>query len=170
MLLILFFLTAELYSCCAEFCNGPKKEIQNDSTFILRGPCPSDNPLFVPVTDSVLYQCDDEKPIGIYLPLWNISGLSGSPFLSTEGSEHSITVTQTISPTITVNTTLNILVREQYLMEPVINIQCGLCSASICFDNTGDKLRENIISDPVILVAFSESILFMNNHVIYIPI
>ena len=158
-LLILLFIIAKLYSCCAEFCNGPKKEIQNGDTFILRGPCPSDNPLFVPVNDSVLYQCDDEKPSGTYLPLWNISGLSGSPFLNDEGSEHTITVTETTSPD-TVNTTLNILVREQYVMEPVINIQCGLCFLSVCFDNTGDKLRENIISDPVILVAFSESILF----------
>ena len=107
-LMILLFLTAKLYSCCAEFCNGPKKEIQNGGTFILRGPCPSDNPLFVPVNDSVLYQCDNEKSSGdFYLPLWNISGLSGSPFLNAEGSEHSITVTQTISAN-TVNTTLNI--------------------------------------------------------------
>ena len=156
-MLILLFLTAKLYSCCAENCNGPKKEIQNGDTFILRGPCPSDNPLFVPVNDSVLYQCNNEKPSGTYLPLWNISGLSGSPFLSAEGSEHTITVTETIS-TNTVNTTLNILVKEQYLMEPVINIQCGLCSGSVCFGN--DSLQENIISDPVILVAFSESILF----------
>ena len=157
VLLILLFLTAKLYSCCAEFCNGPKKEIQNGGTFIVRGPCPSDNPLFVPVSDSVLYQCDNEKPIGIYLSLWNISGLSDSPFLSAESSEHSITVTEIIS-TNTINTTLNILVRGQYLME-AINIQCGLCSGPVCFDNTGDQLRENIISDPVILVAFSESIL-----------
>ena len=39
-------------------------------------PCPSDNPLFVPVNDSVLYKCDNEKPGETYLPLWNISGLS----------------------------------------------------------------------------------------------
>ena len=154
VLLILLFLTAKLYSCCAEFCNGPKKQIQNGGTFILRGPCPS---LFVPVNDSVLYRCDNEKPSGTtYLALWNVSGLSGSPFLDAEGSEHNITVTETIS-TNTVNTTLNILVREQYLMEPVINIQCGLCFPSVCFGN--DPLQENIISDPVILVAFSESIL-----------
>ena len=74
--LILLFLIAKLYSCCAEFCNGPKKQIQNGDTFILRGPCPSDNPLF----DSVLYRCDNEKPSETYLPLWNISGLSVSPF------------------------------------------------------------------------------------------
>ena len=108
-LLILLFLTAKLYSCCAEFCNGPKKQIQHDDTFILRGPCPSDNPLFVPVSDSVLYQCSNEKTSSnTYLPLWNISSLSGSPFLNAEGSEHSITVTE-ILPGNAVNTTLNIL-------------------------------------------------------------
>ena len=124
--------------------------------FILRGPCPSDNPLFVPVSDSVLYRCNNKKPIGTYLTLWNISSLSGSPFLSTEGSEHNITVTQITSPNpMNINTTLNILVREQYLME-TINI-CGLCSFFDCI--FGDRLQENIISDPVILVAFSESIL-----------
>ena len=42
-------------------------------------------------------------------------------------------------------------------MEPVINIQCGLCSLFMCLED--DPLQENIISDPVILVAFSESIL-----------
>ena len=36
-----------------------------------------------------------------------------------------------------------------------INIQCGLCSLSVCSGNY--PLQENIISDPVILVAFSES-------------
>ena len=46
-ILILLLLTVKLYSCCAEFCNGPKKEIQNGDTFILRGPCPSDNPLLM---------------------------------------------------------------------------------------------------------------------------
>ena len=152
-ILVLLFLTAKLYLCCAENCNGPEKEIQN-GTFILRGPCPSDNPLFVPVSDSVLYQCNNEKTSSnTYLPLWNISGLSGSPFLNAEGSEHSITVTQVL-PGNAVNTTLNILVRELYLME-AINIQCGLCSLSVCSGD--DPLQENIISDPVILVAFSES-------------
>ena len=155
VLLILLFLTAKLYSCCAEFCKGPEKQIQN-GTFILRGPCPSENSLFVPVSDSVLYRCDNEKtPSDTYLPLWNISGLSGSPFLNNKGSEHSITETQ-ILPGNAVNTTLNILVRELYLME-AINIQCGLCSLSACLED--NPLQENIISDPVILVAFSESIL-----------
>ena len=146
-ILILLFLIPKLYLCCAENCNGPEKKIQN-GTFILRGPCPSDNPLFVPVSDSVLYQCNTEKTSSnTYLPLWNISGLSGSPFLNAEGSEHSITVTE-ILPGNAVNTTLNILVRELYLME-AINIQCGLCSLSVCSGNY--PLQENIISDPVIL-------------------
>ena len=131
ILILLFLTTIKLNLCCAENCNGPEKEIQN-GTFILRGPCPSDNPLFVPVSDSVLYRCNNEKPIGTYLTLWNISSLSGSPFLSTEGSEHNITVTQITSPNpMNINTTLNILVREQYLME-TINIQCGLCSFFDC--------------------------------------
>ena len=81
---ILLFLTAKLNLCCTELCNGPTKEIQNGGTFILRGPCPSDNPPFVPFNDSVLYQCDNKKPSETYLPLWNISGLSGSPFLNDE--------------------------------------------------------------------------------------
>ena len=152
VLLILLFLTTDLYLCFAENCNGPEKQIQN-GTFILRGPCPSDHPLFVPVGDSVLYQCDNERTgSGIYLPLWNISGLSVSIFVGGEDySEHSITVTVSLSNN-AVSTTLNIPVREQYLMK-AINIQCGLCLSSLCDDN---PLHENITSEPIVLVAFSE--------------
>ena len=151
-ILILLFLTTNLYLCFAENCNGPEKQIQN-GTFILRGPCPSDHPLFVPVSDSVLYQCDNERTgTGVYLPLWNTSGLSESIFVGGEDySEHSITVTASLSNNAVI-TTLNILVREQYLME-AINIQCGLCLFSLCNDN---PLHENITSEPVVLVAFSE--------------
>ena len=117
---------------------------------ILRGPCPSDNPLFVSVNNSVFFQCDNEEKT-------NISGLSGSPFLAEEGLNHSITVDELSLSGNAIGTKLLITVREQYLIKAV-NIQCGLCSSMHCIPLTpdNDRLHENVVSDPVILVAFSE--------------
>ena len=124
----------------------------NSPQFTIRGPCPNDTVLLVPVEDTVQYRCDyEDRRSGTDLSYWQITGLSGTPFTEGEGSEHDITI---IELTDTTGTTLSIPVKEQYL-NTTLDIQCGLCSLSVCAG--GDRLSENIISTSVKLVTFSKS-------------
>ena len=83
---------------------------------------------------------------------WHITGLSGTPFLQGEGSEHDITITSVVGST--GHTTVSIVVKEQYL-NSTLDIQCGLCSVvfpdPVC--GSADRLSENITSTSVKLVS-----------------
>ena len=121
----------------------------NSTQFTIRGPCPNDTVLLVPVGDTVQYRCDYEDTSGdTYLPYWHITELDGIPFLNTnEGKD--ILITSIVFAEITI-TILSIPVKEQYL-NTTLDIQCGLCSGQVCFG--GDRLSENIISTSVKLVS-----------------
>ncbi len=143
---------ALLVVCCSQSqpCTDPVSF--NSTQFTIRGPCPNDTVLLVPVGDTVQYRCDyeDRRP-GTDLPYWHITQLSGTPFLEGEGSiEHDIT---TIALTDTTGTTLDIPVKEKYL-NATLDIQCGLCSGPVCYG--ADRLSENITSTSVKLVTFGE--------------
>ncbi len=138
-----------LVVCCSQ-CQPCTDPVSFSSTqFTIRGPCPNDTVLLVPVGDTVQYRCDyeDRRP-GTDLPYWHTAQLSGTPFLLGEGSEHDITITNVIAAS--GSTTLSIPVKEQYL-NTTLDIQCGLCSLSVCAG--GDRLSENIISTSVKLVS-----------------
>ncbi len=125
----------------------------NSPQFTIRGPCPNDTVLLVPVGDTVHYRCDYEDTSGLTnLPYWHITQLSGTPFILGEGSEHDIIITNVIA--VSGSTTLSIPVKEQYL-NTTLDIQCGLCSLSVCVG--GDRLSEGITSTSVRLVTFSKS-------------
>ena len=129
-------------------CSGP---VTYDTTeFTIRGPCPNDV-LIAHVNDTVQYRCDyEEKASGFYLPYWQITELSGSPFLPDEQNDHQLIVYFSSTEEYT---TLNITALQQYLNKS-LSIQCGLCSGSKCY--TDEALSENITSKPVKLVAFSQ--------------
>ena len=152
VVLIFLFLFVE---SSTESCNATEEQFLN-GTFIITGPCPS--VIIAPVGETVSYKCNfiDNRE-GFDLFLWNISGLSGSPFLDGEESLQSgISISQN-SIDNTGDTTLDIQVIEQNLMKTV-NIQCGLCSllSGHCNLMGDDRLQENIVSQPAILVAFSK--------------
>ena len=154
VVLIFLFLFVEKCLCSTKSCNTTEEQFLN-GTFTITGPCPS--VIIAPVGKTVSYKCDyEDMRVGNDLAIWNISGFVDSPFLEGDGLKYGISITsqsQNINNILMGDTTLDIEVREQYLMETV-NIQCGLCSGSVCYTN--DPLQENIISDPVILVAFSK--------------
>ena len=138
-----------LIVCCSQSqpCIDPVSF--NSTQFTIRGPCPNDTVLLVPVGDTVYYRCDyEDRKTGLDLPYWHITQLSGTPFILGEGSEHDISITNVIAAS--GSTTLSILVKEQYL-NTTLDIQCGLCSGAVCFG--GDRLSENITSTSVKLVS-----------------
>ncbi len=139
-----------LIVCCSQSqpCTDPVSF--KSPQFTIRGPCPNDTVLLVPVGDTVHYRCDyEDRRDGLDLPYWHITQLFGTPFLDGEGSsDHDITITSTGS------TTLSIPVKEQYL-NTTLDIQCGLCSLLVCVG--GDRLNEGIVSTSVKLVTFSKS-------------
>ena len=139
--------------CCSHSqpCTDPVSF--NSTQFTIRGPCPNDTVLLVPVGDTVHYRCDyEDRTPTVDLPYWHITELSGTPFLDGEGSEHDITITSNNAAS--GHTTLSIPVKEQYL-NTTLDIQCGLCSLSVCVG--GDKLSEGIISNSIKLVTYSKS-------------
>ena len=98
--------------CCCQSqpCTDPVSF--NSPQFTIRGPCPNDTVLLVPVGDTVHYRCDyEDKRDGFDLPYWHNTQLSGTPFL--DGSKHDITITSTTGSS--ASTTLSIPVKEQYL-------------------------------------------------------
>ena len=125
----------------------------NSTQFTIRGPCPNDTVLLIPVGDTVHYRCDyEDRTEGSYFPYWHLAELDGTPFLITnQGKEHDLTITNVISAS--GSTTLSIPVKEQYL-NTTLDIQCGLCSGPVCFG--GDRLSEAIISASVNLVTFGK--------------
>ena len=129
------FVSLLILCCCPQPCTGQASF--NSPLFTIRGPCPNDTVLLVPVGDTVQYRCDydDRRSAGIDLPYWHIT--------DGEGSEHVITIIG-----ISGSTTLSIPVKEQYLW---IYIQCGLCEVLVCVG--GDRLSENIMSTSVKLVS-----------------
>ena len=141
-----------LIVCCSHSqpCTDPVSF--NSTQFTIRGPCPNDTVLLVPVGDTVHYRCDYEDSSRLTnLPFWHITQLSDTPFILGEGNEHDITITSTTG--VSGSTTLSIPVKEQYL-KTTLDIQCGLCSLSVCVG--GDRLSENITSTSIQLVTFSE--------------
>ena len=125
----------------------------NSHLFTIRGPCPNDTVLLVPVGDTVQYRCDyEDRRSGTDLPYWHITELSGTPFLDGEGSEYNLTITSTTG--VSGYTTLSIPVKEQYL-NTTLDIKCGLCEVFVC--TSEDRLNENIISTSVKQVTFSKS-------------
>ena len=139
-----------LVVCCSQSqpCTDPVSF--NSPQFTIRGPCPNDTVLLVPVGDTVHYRCDyEDRRDGLDLPYWHITQLFGTPFLDGEGSKHNIIITNVISAS--GSTTLSIPVKEQYL-NTTLDIQCGLCSGPVCYGG-GDRLSENIISTSVKLVS-----------------
>ena len=142
---------ALLVVCCSQSqpCTDPVSF--NSTQFTIRGPCPNDTVLLVPVGDTVYYRCDfEDRRSGPDLPYWHITQLSHSPFLEGQGSEHDITISLTDTLT---GTTLSIPVKEQYL-NTTLDIQCGLCSFSVC--GSGDRLSDSVISSSVKLVTFGK--------------
>ena len=143
-----------LIVCCCQCqpCTDPVSF--NSPQFTIRGSCPNDTVLLVPVGDTVHYRCDyEDRSGGSYLPYWHITGLDGTPFLNNfEGMKHSLNIGG--SDGVSGYTALSIPIKEQYL-NTTLDIQCGLCSGPVCFG--GDKLSENIISTSVKLVTFSKS-------------
>ena len=138
-----------LIVCCCQSQSCTDNVSFNSTQFTIRGPCPNDTVLLVPVGDTVHYRCDyEDRRLGTDLPYCHITGLSGTPFIDGEGSEHNISVTSTTG--VSGSTTLSIPVKEQYL-NTTLNIQCGLCSGPVCFG--GDRLSEGIISTSVKLVS-----------------
>ncbi len=129
----------------------------NSTQFTIRGPCPNDTVLLVPVGGTVHYRCDYEDRTSILdFPFWHSIELSGTPFQDGEGSiDHDIIITSVIAAS--GYTTLSIPVKEQYL-NTTLDIQCGLCS-SPCngFENRLDRLSENITSTRVRLVSFGKA-------------
>ena len=141
-----------LVVCCCQ-CQ-PCTVSFNSTQFTIRGPCPNDTVLLVPVGDTVNYRCDyEDRRDGFDLPYWHITELSGTPFQDGNGIEHNISVTSTTG--VSGFTTLSIPVKKQYL-NTTLDIQCGLCSISVCAG--GDRLSENIISTSVKLVSVGKLI------------
>ncbi len=140
-----------LFKCSqSQHCTDPVSF--NSPQFTIRGPCPNDTVLLVPVGDTAHYRCDyEDRSEGSYLPYWHITQLSGTPFvafLDGKLSAHGTEIQDVISTE--GSTTLSIPVKEQYL-NTTLDIQCGLCSLSVC--TGGDRLSEGIISFSVKLVS-----------------
>ena len=148
--IVLVILLIGVCCCHSQPCTDPVSF--NSTQFTIRGPCPNDTVLLVPVGDTAHYRCDyEDRRDGFDLPYWHIAQLSGTPYQDGEGSEHDISVTSTIGSS--GSTTLSIPVKEQYL-NTTLDIQCGLCEVSVCV--SGDRLSEGIISINVKLVSFSK--------------
>ena len=100
----------------------------NSTQFTIRGPCPNDTILLVPVGDTVQYRCDYEVRSGdSYFAYWHITELDETPFLnSNQGKEYSLSIGGIDGET--GYTTLSIPVKEQYL-NTTLDIQCG----SVCW-------------------------------------
>ena len=135
--------------CCSHSqpCTDPVSF--NSTQFTIRGPCPNDTVLLVPVGDTVHYRCDyEDRRSGIDLPYWHITQLmSGAPFQPDEQNDYDVTVAY---DSVSGSTTLSFPAKEQYL-NTTLDIQCGLCSLSVCVG--GDRLSENIISTSIKLVS-----------------
>ena len=147
-LCIVLFILLIVCCCQSQPCTDPVSF--NSPQFTIRGPCPNDTVLLVPVGDTVHYRCDYEDTSGsTYLPYWHIAELDGTPFLdNNEGMKHSLNIGGIDGAT--GSTTLSIPVKEQYL-NTTLDIQCGLCSLLVCI--IGDRLIENITSTSVKLVS-----------------
>ena len=145
-----------LVVCCShsQRCTDPVSF--NSTLFTIRGPCPNDTVLLVPVWVTVQYRCDyEDMSGGSYEPYWHIAGLDGTPFLNNnQGKKHGLSIGGVDGET--GYTTLSIPVKEQYL-NTTLDIQCGLCSGPVCFGG-GDKLGDNITSTSVKLLTFSKCI------------
>ncbi len=143
-----------LIVCCSQSqpCTDPVSF--NSPQFTIRGPCPNDIVLLVPMGDTVHCRCDYEDTSGDnYLPYWHLAGLDGTPFLNNnQGMKHSLTIMKSTDGVLG-STTLSIPVKEQYL-NTTLDIQCGLCSLSVCAG--GDRLSDSVISSSVKLVTFSK--------------
>ena len=150
VLFSLFLLARSSFSC---------SDIVNFSSgdFTITGPCPNST-VIAPVGSTVQYICDYEDRTGlINVPYWHIAGLSGTPFLHGEGTDHSIEIS---GLSVGAYTDITISILEQYLNN-TLTIQCGLCSAAlVCYDFIKPKinrLSENIISTTTVeLVTFGE--------------
>ena len=140
---------AVLFVVCYSQCQPCTDPVSfNSPQFTIRGPCPNDTVLLVPVGDTVHYRCDyEDMRSGTDLPYWHVTQLSGTPFRPDEQNEYDVTVAY---DSVSGSTTLSIPVKKQYL-NTTLDIQCGLCSLSVCVG--GDRLSENIISTSVKLVS-----------------
>ncbi len=142
------FVTLLVVCCChSQPCTDPVSF--NSPQFTIRGPCPNDTVLLVPVGDTVHYRCDyDDRRDGFDIPYWHITQQpSGTPF---GPGDHDITHVYGYNSVSGPYTTLSIPVKEQFL-NTTLDIQCGLCSILVCAG--GDRLSENIISTSVKLVS-----------------
>ena len=135
--------------CCATFCIEPVKQFQvSNINITLKGPCPSHtDPLLIPVGDVMMYECEYQFPNAEnYAPLWNISGFRDSPYpLGFNSPPSNIIITEEEGSTTILE--FNVIEIEY------IRIQCGLCQVVDCIM---EPLKNNIVSEPVTLVAFSE--------------
>ena len=149
VLFSLFLLARSSFSC---------SDIVNFSSgdFTITGPCPNST-VIAPVGSTVQYICDYEDRTGlINVPYWHIAGLSGTPFLHGEGTDHSIEISEL---SVGAYTDITISILEQYLNN-TLTIQCGLCSFGVC--GGADRLSENIISNITVeLVTFSKCINYL---------
>ena len=146
--MILFSLVAVfLFQCFnSQPCTDPVSF--NSPQFTIRGPCPKDTVLLVPVEDTVHYRCDyEDMRSGTDLPYWHVTQLSGTPFGPDEQNDYDVTVAY---DSVSGSTTLSFPVKEQYL-NTTLDIQCGLCSLLVCAGE--DRLSEDIISASVKLVS-----------------
>ena len=133
--------------CCATFCAEPVKQFQvSNINITLKGPCPSHtDPLLISVGDTMIYKCEYQFPnTENYIPLWNISGYSDSPYPFGFNSPSNIIIKEEGSTTFLEFSVIEI---------ESIKIQCGLCQVVDC---SMKPLKNNIVSEPVTLVAFSE--------------
>ena len=151
MISLCIILVILLIVCCCQSQHCTDLVSFNSTLFTIRGPCPNDTVLLVPVGDTVRYRCVYEDRSGDnYDIYWHIAGLDGSPFFYfNEGKD--IKISSIVIGGIRI-TILRILVKEQYL-NTSLDIQCGLCSLSVCNNEGQDRLNENIISTSVKLVS-----------------
>ena len=148
MISLCIVLVILLIVCCCQ--SQPCHVSFNSTLFTIRGPCPNDTVLLVPVGDTVRYRCDYEDRSGdSYDIYWHIAGLDGSPFFYSNEGKYIISSIYIAGIRITL---LRILVKEEYL-NITLDIQCGLCSLSVCNNEGQDRLNENIISTSVKLVS-----------------
>ena len=95
----------------------------------------------------MIYQCEYQFLNDVnYIPLWNISGYSDSPYSFGFSSPPSNIIIKEEGGTTTI-LEFNVIEIES------IRIQCGLCQGADCIM---EPLKNNIVSEPVTLVAFSE--------------
>ena len=135
--------------CCATFCTEPVKQFQvSNINITLKGPCPSHtDPLLISVGDTMIYECEYQFPNTVnYVPLWNISGFSDSPYpFGFNSPPSNIIITEEEGSTTFFE--FNVIEIES------IRIQCGLCQVVDC---SMEPLKNNIVSEPVTLVVFGE--------------